>query len=123
MVVRPEIMERMTGQHALFGLARAAEVEDGIDAALRVRLDRGGNRIRPTGVEEMGQRQEPIAADATVRIDAHDSGKVGPLVPQLGRPADLVDEERQDFGLGQRTPGSSHAEVFLGDVLRQEPGL
>jgi len=91
MLVRPEIVERVARQGALLDSTQAADVDDRIDRAVGVGLDRGRQRVGAAGIEEVGEWQEPLVGDAAVRIEADDASEVGPLMPQLRSPVDFVE--------------------------------
>ena len=61
-----------------------AQVDGGIRVALTVRLQRDGNGVRPTRVDEMGQGQDPLVADAAIPVQVHHPRQVGTLLPELG---------------------------------------
>src|ERR1035437_10300329 len=85
MLVRPEVVERVTREGALLDSTRATDVDHGVDGALGVGLDRGRQCVGATGIEEVGQGKEPLVGDATVPVEADDAGQVCPLMPQLRR--------------------------------------
>src|SRR5439155_26284111 len=117
MLRRPEIEERMGRQEVLRDPAVVPDVDGGIDRSRPVRLDRQRDAVRPAIVEERREGDDARLPDAVLRGDRDDAREVSPLVPELGRPLELVEAERQDVAIPDRIARNDRTEVVGGDPL------
>ena len=72
----------------------APGVEDRIDRAGAVRLERRGESVRPACIQELCERSGPVIAEPAVRIGREDPGEVTALMEQVGCLIELGREER-----------------------------
>src|SRR5947207_7368579 len=99
------------------------QVYGGIRVALAVRLQRDGDGVRPTRVDEVGEGQDSLVANASIALQVHDPRQVGALVPELGAVAQLVQQETHRLSGLQLRPRNGHTEPSVGQVAGEDAGV
>ena len=109
-------------------LATDARVDDRVDRARSVALERRGQRIGPALVEDVRERLDAVVAHPAGRVGGQHPGEIAALVEELGRLGQLgADEARDRLGrevgplrldaeMRLRDPGGQHAGVVAGAV-------
>src|SRR5207249_6015392 len=89
-VARAEVVQRMRRQGVLGAYATAARVEDRVDVARGILLERRGDAVGRTRVDEALEREDPVVDDPALGILDEHAREIRLLVPKLRRVRDLV---------------------------------
>ena len=92
-----EVQQRVRIQQVLLRSTRAPDVDGRVEGAGSIGLEGDRERVRTAGVEEVGERFDPLVPDPLARIEADDPGQVRPLVPEFGAACQLPEEERHEI--------------------------
>src|SRR5439155_26850720 len=80
-VARAEVMKRVWRQGVVGADATAARIEDRVDIARRILLERPRDAVRRTRVDEALQREDAVVDDAALRVLDEDAREIRLLLP------------------------------------------
>jgi hypothetical protein len=109
-------VERVRGKRVLVDTTPTTQVEHRNDLPVGVDLDGCRHGVRPGGIDEVRERDDPLVTDPA-RVEGNAAREVALLDPELWCRRKLADEEANDLVARQRPARRGDPKVLLGDVL------